>query len=70
MRTDLQLRQIMPNLAPAKLAFYLPPLNAAMQAYGVKTMLRTAAFIAQLAHASGEFRWMEEIGGPTDAQRC
>ena len=69
MLTDVQLRQIMPNLAAAKLALYLPPLNAAMQAYGVNTMLRTAAFIAQLAHESGEFRWMEEIWGPTDAQR-
>ena len=69
MFTDVQLRQIMPNLAPAKLLLYLAPLNAAMQAHGVNTMLRTAAFIAQLAHESGEFRWMEEIWGPTDAQR-
>ena len=69
MLTDVQLRQIMPNLAAAKLPLYLPALNAAMQAYGVNTMLRTAAFIAQLAHESGEFRWMEEIWGPTDAQR-
>ena len=69
MLTDIQLRQIMPNLAAAKLALYLAPLNAAMQAYAVNTMLRTAAFIAQLAHESGEFRWMEEIWGPTDAQR-
>ena len=69
MLTDVQLRQIMPNLAPAKLPLYLAPLNAAMQAHGVNTMLRTAAFIAQLAHESGEFRWMEEIWGPTDAQR-
>jgi predicted chitinase len=69
MLSDVQLRQIMPNLAPAKLALYLPALNRAMQDYGVNTMLRTAAFIAQLAHESGEFRWMEEIWGPTDAQR-
>jgi len=59
----------MPNLGAAKLALYLPALNRAMQDYGVNTMLRTAAFIAQLAHESGEFRWMEEIWGPTDAQR-
>jgi len=69
MLTDVQLRQIMPNLGAAKLALYLPALNRAMQDYGVNTMLRTAAFIAQLAHESGEFRWMEEIWGPTDAQR-
>lgn len=69
MLTDIQLRQIMPNLASAKLPLYLPALNQAMQSYGVNTMLRTAAFIAQLAHESGEFRWMEELWGPTDAQR-
>lgn len=69
MLTDVQLRQVMPNLAAAKLPLYLPALNQAMQVYGVNTALRTAAFIAQLAHESGEFRWMEEIWGPTDAQR-
>ncbi len=69
MLTDAQLKTIMPNLAEAKRALYLPPLNQAMQANGIDTPLRTAAFIAQLAHESGEFRWMEEIWGPTDAQR-
>ncbi len=69
MLTDAQLQQIMPNLAAAKRALYLPHLNAAMQAYGIGGALRIAAFVAQLAHESGEFRWMEEIWGPTDAQR-
>ncbi len=69
MLTDAQLQQIMPNLAAAKRALYLPHLNAAMQAYGIGGALRAAAFVAQLAHESGEFRWMEEIWGPTDAQR-
>jgi predicted chitinase len=69
MLSDVQLRQIMPDLAATEPVLYLPALNRAMQTYGVDTMLRTAAFIAQLAHESGEFRWMEEIWGPTDAQR-
>lgn len=69
MITDTQLKKIMPNLGAQKLALYLPHLNAAMQAHGVDNMLRTAAFVAQLAHESGEFRFMEEIWGPTDAQR-
>ena len=68
MITDDQLKQVMPNLAPAKRALYLPHLNAAMQANAIDTPLRTAAFVAQLAHESGEFRWMEEIWGPTTAQ--
>ncbi|MEO6409019.1 MAG: glycoside hydrolase family 19 protein, partial [Burkholderiaceae bacterium] len=69
MLTDVQLKAIMPNLPAAKLALYLPHLNRAMQTYGVVTAMRTAAFVAQLAHESGEFRWMEEIWGPTQAQR-
>ena len=69
MLTDLQLRQISPKLPAAKLQLYLPHLNKAMQIYGVDTLQRTAAFIAQLAHESGEFRWMEELWGPTDPQR-
>ena len=67
--SDVQLRQIMPNLAATRLLLYLSALNLAMQSYEVNTVLRTAAFVAQLAHESGEFRWMEEIWGPTEAQR-
>ena len=69
MVTDDQLRQIMPNLNAAKRAAYLPHLQSAMQEFGINTPLREAAFLAQLAHESGEFRWMEEIWGPTQAQR-
>ena len=68
MLTDTQLQRIMPNLPAAKRQLYLSGLNQAMATYGVNTMLRTAAFAAQLAHESGEFRWMEEIWGPTAAQ--
>jgi predicted chitinase len=68
MITDAQLKQIMPRLTDAGRAQYLPHLNAAMGSHGVDTPLRTAAFVAQLAHESGEFRWMEEIWGPTAAQ--
>lgn len=69
MLNEPQLRRIMPNLAAAKCQSYLPHLNQAMREYEVNTMLRTAAFIAQLAHESGEFRFMEELWGPTPAQR-
>ena len=68
MITEPQLKSIMPNLAAQKLRLYLPHLNAAMQTYGVDTLLRTAAFVAQLAHESAEFRFMEEIWGPIPAQ--
>jgi predicted chitinase len=68
MITDDQLARVMTQLPLARRQLYLPHLNAAMQAHGVDTPLRTAAFVAQLAHESGEFRWMEELWGPTPAQ--
>jgi putative chitinase len=38
-------------------------------AYEINTPLRIAHFVAQAAHESGGFRWMQEIWGPTAAQR-
>jgi predicted chitinase/murein DD-endopeptidase MepM/ murein hydrolase activator NlpD len=56
-----QLRAIMPNLSDARARELLPHLNSAMKEAGIDTPLRQAAFLAQLAHESGEFRYMEEI---------
>ncbi|HEV7912836.1 MAG TPA: pyocin R, lytic enzyme, partial [Albitalea sp.] len=64
MITEAQLKQVMPRLSTQKLQLYLPHLNQALQTYGVNSMLRTAAFVAQLAHESAEFRFMEELWGP------
>lgn len=40
-----------------------------MDEFQINTPLREAAFLAQVAHESAEFRFMEEIWGPTAAQR-
>ncbi len=69
MLTETQLRRIMPNLALPKCQLFLPHLNQAMREHDIGSMLRSAAFVAQLAHESGEFRYMEELWGPTAAQR-
>lgn len=61
MVTDDELKQIMPNCAAAKRADYLPFIQQAMQEFGITSYLREAAFLAQLAHESGELRYMEEI---------
>ncbi|HYP52127.1 MAG TPA: peptidoglycan-binding protein [Pyrinomonadaceae bacterium] len=63
------LAQIMPNLKADKRALYYPFLVAAMVEFDITTPLRIAAFVAQLAHESAEFRFMEEIWGPTAAQK-
>lgn len=66
---DSSLARIMPNLPAARRAQFLPFLQQAMEEFQVNTPLRAAAFLAQLAHESAEFRFMEEIWGPTQAQR-
>lgn len=69
MITENALRRIMPNLNQAKCQAYLPFMQQAMEEFEINTLLREAAFLAQIAHESGEFRWMEEIWGPTEAQK-
>ena len=43
-------------------------LNKAMVEFGITTPQRVAAFIAQIAHETGQLQWLEEIWGPTTAQ--
>lgn len=60
---------ICPALDLDALLEWLPTLEEVMERYEINTPLRKAAFIAQLAHESGQFRYFEEIWGPTPAQR-
>jgi putative chitinase len=69
MLTTEQLQVIMPLLPAAKRATLLPFLTAAVNEFGIDQPARAAAFLAQLAHESAQFRFMEEIWGPTAAQR-
>ena len=62
--TPDQLRQIMPYSA-GRVDVFAPPLTAAMQEFGITTAKRQAAFIAQVAHESGELRYTLEL---TDGQ--
>ena len=69
MLTAVQLQGIMPGTPAAKRDALLPFLQAAMREFAIESPARAAAFLAQLAHESGQFRFMEEIWGPTAAQR-
>ena len=55
-----ELQSILPY-AHARAALYIVPLNAAMTAYDINTKGRQAAFIAQIGHESGQFRYVKEI---------
>ena len=60
MITDQQLRAMMPN-AGSRLDAHLPYIETALEEGKIDTPQRIAAFLAQLAHESGEYRYMEEI---------
>ena len=68
MLTAEQLQSIMPGLSAKRRGEFLPFLQAAMTEFAIEAPARAAAFLAQLAHESGQFRFMEEIWGPTPAQ--
>jgi predicted chitinase len=65
--TIQQLRHVMPQAKSAQA--FLDPLNDCMQNYQINKPLRKAAFLAQLAHESGQLIFTREIWGPTAQQR-
>jgi putative chitinase len=61
--TPEQVALVCRHLKRDRLMQLYPHLVAAMGEFDVTTPLRQAAFLAQVAHESGEFRWFAEIGG-------
>lgn len=60
MITDAQIRRMFPN-AGARLDPHLPFIGPALAAGKLDVPKRAAAFLAQLAEESGEYRYMHEI---------
>ena len=52
----------------ARAELYAGPLTAACAMYGIDTPTRLAAFLAQIGHESGSFRYTSELWGPTPQQ--
>ena len=69
MVTLTQLSAVMPKCPVLRLSSLHPHLESALQEFHIDTPVRTAAFLGQIAHESGELRWMSEIWGPTAQQR-
>lgn len=64
-------REILAHIAPScrKPEMWVDPLNTTCAAYQINTAKRISAFLAQLAHESGEFKYTHELWGPTEAQK-
>lgn len=65
--TEQQLQRIMPN-ARRQAGVFVSALNTAMAHRQINTPKRQAAFLAQVAHESGQLQYVREIWGPTAAQ--
>ena len=59
--TQQQLQQILPN-AGQTAGVFVPFLNTAMVRFQIIGTKRVAAFIAQIGHESGQFRYVRELG--------
>lgn len=69
MLTYEQLHAAMPRVPETLLAEYSGPLNWTFQEFEINTPVRAAPFLAQIGHESLDFRFMEEIWGPTEVQK-
>lgn len=61
MLTKEQLLELMPRCPKDRVELYAKCLEPAMFEVGIVTVVRASAFLAQLAHESGELRFFEEI---------
>lgn len=59
--TRAQLKVIMPSALSSDLDLYTEPINKVLYEFKINTTLRAAAFLAQIAHESGQLRYKEEL---------
>jgi putative chitinase len=61
-----QLNLILKHAPDARIKLFLEPLNLALEEFNTSTPLRVCHFLAQIAHESGEFRYVKELASGVD----
>ncbi|MEB3293079.1 MAG: glycoside hydrolase family 19 protein, partial [Synechococcales bacterium] len=64
--TAAQLLEIAPHADPSQVEALYPHLIVTLLEYNISTKLRQAHFLAQLAHESGSFNYLEELASGED----
>lgn len=59
--TDAQLKRIYPHSTPTNRQKFLPFINEYAPRYGITTLARLAAFLAQVGHESAELAYVQEL---------
>lgn len=59
--TKDDLKTIMPNISLAAINNFIDPINQTLVKYSINTPLRASAFLAQVAHESGQLIYTKEL---------
>ena len=58
---DTQIRRIMPNAPSSRISEFVASFNKWCSTFGISSPWRASHYIAQVAHETGELRYMEEL---------
>lgn len=59
--TESQVRRIMPKAKNERVSEFVKSFNQWSETFEINTKLRIAHYLGQIAHETGELRWLEEI---------